>query len=336
MTKNRYAAIVHNYNYPTDRFNKEYGIKGANNLILDLIDVAGKQGLVKGLEFNMDESGPEQCTGINNKNWKEVKSALDANGLEIIGIAPALWSGYDFAKGTLGAADAKVRKLALDMVKRALDLAAEVGSPYVNIWPGQDGYDYYFETNYQNAYEWWIEGMQTAADHNPDIKLGFEPKPFEPRSYSTVSTVAKSLLMIRDVDRKNVGLNIDVGHMLYAHENLGESVMLSQREGNKLFHLHMNDNYADADADMMFASVHFLAFLEMFYWLRKTDYSGWKSLDLFPYRTDPAASIGEGIRWMMAFDDMIDRIGMEKLDKLIQEGNPVENMALFRKMIFNQ
>ena len=36
----------------------------------------------------------------------------------------------------------------------------------------------------------------------------------------------------------------------------------------------------------------------------------------------------------MAFDNMIDKIGMEQLDKLIKEGNAVENMALFRKTIF--
>jgi len=336
MSKTKYAAIVHNYNYPTDRFNKEYGTEGANKLILNLIEIAGKQGLVQGLEFNMDESPAESCTGVNMENWKEVKSALDANGLEIIGVAPNLWSSYAFANGTLGAADAKTRKEALDLVKKAMDLAAKVGSPYVNIWPGQDGYDYYFTTDYPQAYDWWIEGMQAAADYNPEIKLGFEPKPFEPRSYSTISTVSKSLLMIRDVDRKNVGLNIDVGHMLYAHENLGESVALSMREGDKLFHLHMNDNYADADADMMFASVHFLAFLEMFYLLRKTNYSGWKSLDLFNYRTDPAASIAEGIRWMMAFDELIDRVGMDQLGELIKNGNAVENMAFFRKIIFQQ
>jgi len=42
----------------------------------------------------------------------------------------------------------------------------------------------------------------------------------------------------------------------------------------------------------------------------------------------------KGTRWMMAFDNMIDKIGMEQLDKLIKEGNAVENMALFRKTIF--
>ena len=178
--------------------------------------------------------------------------------------------------------------------------------------------------------------MCAATDHNPKIKLGLEPKPSEPRSYSFISTVPKSLMLVRDIDRSNVGINIDVGYSLYAHENLAETVVLCQREGNKLFHLHLNDNYADADGDMIFASVHFLAYLEMFYWLRKTTYSGWKSLELFPYRTNPDDTIGEGVRWMMAFNDLIDEVGMDMLGALIKKGNAVENMALFRKLLFRK
>ncbi len=335
MPEKKYAVILHNYNYPFDRFNLSYDPSGHNQLVLSLIETAGKQGLVQGVEMNMDESDPSSCVGINETNWKDIRSALDANGLELIGIAPNLWSGAAFLKGTLGASDAKVRQKAVDLVKRSMDLAANAGAPFINIWPGQDGYDYYFEEDYGKMYAHWVENLQTAADHNPDIRLGLEPKPYEPRSYSFISTVAKSLLLIKDVDRENLGINIDVGHMLYAHENLAEAVSLAQGAGNKLFHLHLNDNYADSDADMMFGSVHFLAYLEMFYYLRKTKYSGWKSLDLFPYRTDPIETIGEAVHWMMAFDGLIDKIGMEKLDSLLAEGNAVKNMALFRHYIFN-
>lgn len=336
MTNNKYAAILHNYNYPTDRFNLEYGKPGKNQHVIDLIETAGKQGLVRGLEMNMDESDPEVCIGINFDNWKDIKSALDDYGLDLIGVSPVLWGGNDFIKGTLGASDPKVRRQALDDVKRAIELADLAGAPYINIWPGQDGFDYYFEVDYQKMYTWWVEGMQEIADFNPSLRLGLEPKPFEPRSYSFIDTVSKSLLLLKDIDRENVGVNIDVGHLLYSHESLGESVALLQAAGNKLFHLHLNDNYSDADADMMFASVHFLAFVELFYWLRKTDYKGWKALDLFPYRTDPAATIGEGVRWMMAFDNMVDDIGLDRLDKLIINSNPVENMSFFREYIFGK
>ena len=334
MTEKKYAVILHNYNYPSDRFNSSYDVSGQNQLVLNLIETAGKQGLVQGVEMNMDESDVSSCVGLNKTNWKDVKSALDANNLDLIGIAPNLWSGSEFLKGSFGASDDKVRQKALDLVKQAIDLASKAGAPFVNIWPGQDGYDYYFEEDYSAMYDWWVENLQKAADYNPDIKLGLEPKPFEPRSYSFISTVAKSLLLIKDVERDNLGINIDVGHMLYAHENLGEAVSLAQGAEKKLFHLHLNDNYADADADMMFGSVHFLAYLEMFYYLRKTKYNGWKSLDLFPYRTDPIETIGESVRWMMAFDELIDEIGMKTLDHLIKEGNAVKNMALFRKHIF--
>jgi xylose isomerase len=334
MADNKYAAILHNYNYPSDRFNPEYANPAESQRVMDLIKIAGEQGLVKGLEMNMDESDPSVCVGINAQNWRDVRRGFDDYGLEIIGIAPNLWGGVDFVNGTLGAADAKVRAKALDLVKKTMDIAANVDCPYINIWPGQDGFDYYFQTDYLKLYDWWVEGMQAAADHNPEIKLGLEPKPFEPRSYSFINTVPKALMLIKDIDRENVGVNIDVGHLLYSHENLGEAVALIQNAGNKLFHLHLNDNYADADADMMFASVHLLAFVEMFYWLRKTNYSGWKSLDLFNYRTDPAETIAEGVRWMMALDKMVDGIGMAKLDEMITKGNPVENMAFFRKQFF--
>ena len=39
---------------------------------------------------------------------------------------------------------------------------------------------------------------------------------------------------------------------------------------------------------------------------------------------------------MMAFDDLIDEVGMDKLGTLIKNGNAVENMALFRKLLFRK
>jgi len=44
--------------------------------------------------------------------------------------------------------------------------------------------------------------------------------------------------------------------------------------------------------------------------------------------------IGEGERWMMVFDNLIEKIGMEKLGNLIKKGNAIENMAFFRKILF--
>ena len=69
MSENKYAVILHNYNYPSDRFNPTYAKPGKNKLVLNLIDIAGKQGLVQGVEMNMDESDDSTCVGINENRY---------------------------------------------------------------------------------------------------------------------------------------------------------------------------------------------------------------------------------------------------------------------------
>lgn len=331
----KYSVILNNYNKPSDRFlTSGYGDLTQSRGVHDLIETAAKQNIVEGLEMLMDDQGsPGTWIGIGPANKGEIRAALDANGLKLASIIPNLWGHWRLAQGTLGARDPKIRREAIDMVKRAMDLAAEVGCPHVGLWPGHDGYDYYFEADYQQIWAYWIEGMQELADHNPAIRLGLEAKPNEPRGFSLINSNAKALLMIHEIDRANVGVLLDVGHSLYGHENLGEAVAQSQRVGNKLFHCHMNDNYNFSDLDMIIGSVHTMEFIEMIYWLRRTGYNHWLSIDLFAYRTDPALSIFEGIRWMQAFDHFIDSVGLTELDNLLSNGDPIENQRFFRKAL---
>ena len=65
MEEKKYAAIVHNFNYLSNRFNPDYAKPGENQLILELIKIAGKQGLIQGVEMNMDETDDNSCVGIN-------------------------------------------------------------------------------------------------------------------------------------------------------------------------------------------------------------------------------------------------------------------------------
>lgn len=327
MAKPKLSVILPNYGVPADRFSS-YGSDSKD--IFDMIEICGKQGVAKGVELLMGDS--PIC--VNKDNHKEVKKRLDNYGIEPIAVLPITW-GEDFIKGSLGNSDAKIRKQAIDLVKEAMDLASEMNCPYVGQWPGQDGWDFYFEVDYQKIYEWWVSGLQELADYNPKIKLGIEPKPYEPRSFSFIDTPAKTLLMVKEVNRENVGLTLDIGHSLYGHENLAATVALAQKE-NKLFHLHMNDNYTDMDWDMPFGSVHFIGSVELMYWLVKTNYQGWHSVDIFPYRTDPAETILESLKWMQAMYDMVEKIGMKKLDELIQKSDGVTMMRFFRELIFDK
>jgi xylose isomerase len=334
--KYKFSVILNNYNKPSDRFlTSGYGDPGDNRGVYELIDLAGKQGIVEGLELLMDDSGEGGTwIGIGSTNKGKIKSRMDEYGLELCSIIPNLWGHWRQAKGTIGSVDPQTRQENIDLCKRAMDIAAEVGCPYIGLWPGQDGYDYFFETDYQQLWELWVDGVQQVADHNPHIKIGLEPKPDEPRAYSFISSVSKALLLIEDIDRDNVGICLDIGHSLYGRENLAEVVALMQMRGDKLFHMHMNDNYKSFDLDMIFGSVHTLEWIEMFYWLRRTGYSGYMSIDLFAYRTDPVLSVAEGVKWMQAFDKFVDDADLDYLTDLIKGKDPIASNAFFRERLF--
>lgn len=125
--------------------------------------------------------------------------------------------------------------------------------------------------------------VMTIVSRQISSKLGIEYKIKEPRTHLYIGTIGKTLLLLEKVNRNNVGVILDVGHSLYGYENMAESSALCKFFGDKLFHLHLNDNYRYWDDDMMVASVHIPEYLELIYWLKKVHYKGWYSLDIFPF-----------------------------------------------------
>jgi len=130
-----------------------------------------------------------------------------------------------------------------------------------------------------------------------------------------------------------VGVCLDIGHSLYGLENLSEIISIAQGHDNRLFHMHMNDNYRASDLDMVFGTVHTLEHIEMFYWLRRTGFDKFMSIDLFAYRTDPTQSIFEGVKWMEAIDRFVEEVGLDTLGKLIETGDPLQTTRFFREKL---
>lgn len=322
-----YAVILGVLGKPADRF-MSGGYKSASPTVFERIQTATTIPLVRGVEL-IEGAGDD----IHPGNKQAVKAALDSAGLTLAAINPNLWGEVQWGRGTVSAPHAAIRRQAVERIKSAMDLAAELNCSYVGIWPGQDGYDYLLEADYQKMYAWWVEGIQEAADHNPDIRLGLEYKPFEPRAHSFIDSATKTLLLLRDIARPNVGMTFDVGHGLYLHENLGEVVALAQREG-RLFHVHLNDNYGDWDWDLNFGSAHLYEFIEMLFWIKRTGFDGWFSADLFTYRTDASRSVEESLAWLAAMQEFVERTGLEQFDQFLAAGDPNAVSSFFRKVLF--
>ena len=330
--QHKYSVILNNYRRPSDRFMAGgYAMEADTRTTIELIELAGRQGLVQGIEMIAVENPGD--IGVGTFNQADIKAVLADNGLALTGLMPNLWGNAWQQYGTLGAADPATRRRSIDLCKKAIDLAAACGGEYVGLWPGQDGSDYIFEADYQCMWEWWVEGVRELADYNPAIRIGLEPKPNEPRAYPVINSAAKALVMIQDIGRKNVGVCLDVGHSLFSAENVAEAIAMLQGRDRRLFHLHMNDNYNTADLDMIFGSVHTIEFIEAFYWLRRTGYSHFMSVDLFAYRTEATRSVEQSVRWMKAMDAFIDRCGMQRFDALIAEADPTAATAFLRDQL---
>ena len=289
----------------------------------ECIELAAKVPGIKGVEINY----PSQLT---DQNIERIRRALKDNGLEVAAVGADLSCSAEWAFGSLSALSREVRDKAISIGKRTVEIAAELGASVANFWLGQDGYDYPFQADYPAAWDLLVSGLRECASVRGDVRVSLEYKPREPRNHCFIATAGKALCLANEIGLENVGVTIDVGHALYAYEDVAESAALLARH-KKLFHMHFNDNYRFWDDDMMVGSVHFIEYLELIYWLDRLNYEGWYSLDLFPYREDSLKTCTESIEFLNGLSNLIERIGKGQIAAHIQRGDAVGLLSMVRK-----
>ena len=321
--KRNYAAILGNLGNTCDRFCSGYK---ENPTTMEMLKQAAGIPGVSGIEL-------VGTWDIRPDNVREMKQTLGDLGLQCVSIIPDLFANKLYGKGSYTNKDATIRRHAIDYTRQMCDIAGELGCTTLNVWPGQDGYDYLLTADYNQEREWERAALREVATAYPDLRFALEYKPKEPRTHSYMARMADTLLIALETGCTNVGVCIDTGHAFVAGEVVAESIVLAKRAGNKLFHMHFNDNYSSWDDDMMVGSVHSTYFIEMLYWLDRCGYDGWLSMDQYPYREDGAGAIGESIQWLMRFD-AIQRENKTKIDELLTLGDAVETSRFLRSVLF--
>ena len=269
---------------------------------------------------------------ITTKNVKEIGKLLQDYNIKLVSIIPDHFSQPCWGKGAFTSRDPKIRRQAIECTKEMIDILVELKGELINLWPGQDGYDYLFQGNYDEAYTQLVEGIRECAQYNHNIKISLEYKPKEPRNFSYLARSADTLLLALETGAENVGITVDVGHSIMAGENVSETVF-KLIKANKLFHMHFNDNYQSWDDDMIVGSVHTILYIELLFWLKKMNYQGWYSMDQYPYREDGKEALNQSIQWLIALNKKIDDYGMEKIEAIIRRGEATEISEEIRKLL---
>jgi len=320
----KYSVILGNLGNTRDRFCSGYK---DNPPTLKMLERAFTIPHVTGIEL-------VGTWDISRGSAKEMGQALQQQGWECVSIIPDLFTRPEFGRCALATPDDKNRSLALDECRAMAEIAMQLNCPMLNIWPGQDGFDYLLATDYALERDHLTASLQTLASEFPDLKFALEYKPKEPRTHSYLARMADTLLVCLETRAPNVGVTIDTGHAWVAGEVIAEQVVLAHRTGNKLFHMHFNDNFSQWDDDMIVGSIHSIEYIEMLYWLDRVGYTGWLSMDQYPYREDAAGAIGESIEWLVKFARAADTYRTE-ITGLLKHRDPVKTSAFLRKILLN-
>ena len=318
----RYSVILGNLGNTCDRFCSSYK---DNPDTFTMLEQAAKIPKVTGIEL-------VGTWDVCPDNAQQMKKALGDLGLVCVSIVPDLFADKRFWKGSYSAADPTVRQYALDYTRRMCDIAESMDCQILNIWPGQDGYDYLLCADYERERAWLCDGIAKLAEEYPNLRFALEYKAKEPRTHCYLARMADTLLLAQETGRANVGITIDTGHAFVGGENVGEAIVLAKRAGNRLFHMHFNDNHASWDDDMIVGTVHSVCYLEILYWLDRCDYKGWLSMDQYPYREDAAPAIGESILWLCKFDEILQKYRAQ-IDAIVAGNDAVATSRFLRKVI---
>ena len=256
-------------------------------------------------------------------------------GLDISGLAMRYYSVPEMRLGAFTNPDPAVRRQALDLTKRGVDAAAACGAPMMTIWLGQDGFDYAFQIDYAKAWDMEIDGIREIAAHNPDVMVSIEYKPNEPRAYSLLPNAATTLLAVKEVAMPNVGVTLDLAHVLYADEQPAFAAAMIAKH-SKLLGLHLNDGYAKRDDGLMVGAVHSVQTIELLRQIKRDGYEGALYFDTFPDLTglDPVRECETNIQTVRRMIDVVDRLDSHNgLTSAIERQDAVTSQSILQSIM---
>ncbi len=321
----KYSVFIFNVASCNDRYCSAYGREFSIEEMFDRVKSIKE---LSAVDLVMNE--------LFRSNKQRVKDNIQRTGLRVASVAVDTFANPIYQQGSLSSIDPAIRAQAIQDTKDAIDFAVSVGCNIVTLWPGQDGYDYIFQADYIRERQLFQDALSELCDYNPDVTLTLEYKLKEPRTHSYISTLGATLLMINTIGKSNLGVALDYGHAALGYESPAEAVAICKMYGDRLKHIHINDNYRLWDDDMIVGSVHSLEYLEFIYWLRKTGYEGYMTLDQFPFREDGRDAVAESAAWLDAFERIIDRADLAEIDAVIAQKDAIKASKLMRKLLLGE
>ncbi len=264
---------------------------------------------------------------------KLIKKLADF-GLVVSNLSTDNFTNRKWKNGAFVDSDKKIRNENIKLCKEAIDFSKEVKAHSVLLWPAHDGFDYPFQVNYRDGWKYIVETIKEIGEHDKETKIALEYKSKDPRQKQYLSNMGKALALINDIDLPNIGVALDIGHAFMAGESLAESLEILDMH-NKLYQIHLNENYKDADPDLIFGTINFWEILEFFYYLEKTNFNGWSIIDMISSRDDRAKSLELAVKLTWKYKRLAEKLirHSDEINKNLKGYHFADNMDLIQSLV---
>jgi len=313
------------YFFPSyNRFHEPYGKRGTIQDVLTKIGALYDLGIIDS-SFGLEAHYPNE---INPDLIDDYKSLEKETGIRLIAAAPNLFYDKIFEFGSLSNPNPKIRKIAIQRTIEALEINKELGTDFMIVWPGIDGYENPIGTEFYMMWDNFEKGLAEAMDAVPGVRVCIEPKPYEPRGNNIYRNTANGILMARNVEallkaEENrrlleeghalVARNPEVGHVLMGHEELAYALASILREG-RLAHTHWNSqplgNYdQDLNVGVLALDQTYAALLV----LKMYGYKGRFGIDINPERMPVERALILNMNALRSACELINNLDFDRL-----------------------
>ncbi|OYT31271.1 MAG: sugar isomerase [Thermofilum sp. ex4484_79] len=300
---------------------------------------------VKGIEFH-DVLFLKDNLDIDEDKIIETKGLLEKYGISPTTMNINMFTDPKWKYGSVTNPQKELREEAYNRLLLAADIARKVDCEAFSFWPGQDGWDYNFESNYGKKFEWFYEAVLEAAKRAKQLglKFGIEAKLKEPKEGNMIvpTTQMAGWIAYRvnsELNGKYMGVTIDYGHEQMYGVEPAFTVYVLHKMDVPIANFHVNTaKLRSNDEDRIFGTGDVWRFIDYLYAAVDIGYDGWFAEDQFTYRMDPvkAMYLGKELFGNLMKKALLIYSRRKELEEARENNDQAAVIDIVKEIIFNK
>ena len=228
----------------------------------------------------------------------ELKSTLAGEGLTLVGFH---WLLKTPAGLHVTTPDEALRTRSWEYVRKLIDLCADLGDGGILVFGSGKSRSMTGGATREEALARFEEGMAGVAPHAEARGVSFALEPLAPRFSGILNTVDETTAMVRKIGSPAVQTMIDCRQTASLEGSVdAATVILQHHEHIKHVHINETDGRHPGTGDFPFDRV--LAAL------RKVEYRGWVSLEVFNFEAGGESIARETVRFIRSQEQKLDAL----------------------------